>query len=71
MPLAIVMVNEPLMNRAATVRLTVMVTLQTPLGPFATHRLSVADLLPRARWPLQIEIHAGNGGDGCASFRRR
>jgi len=34
-------------------------TLQKPLGPFATHRLSVADLLPRARWPQQIEIRAG------------
>ena len=36
-----------------------IVTLQKPLGPFATHRLSVADLLPRARWPQQIEIRAG------------
>ncbi len=36
-----------------------IVTLQTPIGPFATHRLSVADILPRARWPQQIEIRAG------------
>jgi hypothetical protein len=36
-----------------------IVTLQKPLGPFATHRLSVADLLPRARWPQQLEIRAG------------
>jgi hypothetical protein len=36
-----------------------LVTLQKPLGPFATHRLSVVDLLPRARWPQQIEIRAG------------
>lgn len=36
-----------------------IVTLQAPIGPFATHRLSVAELLPRARWPQQIEIRAG------------
>jgi hypothetical protein len=36
-----------------------IVALQKPIGPFATHRLSVADLLPRARWPQQIEIRAG------------
>jgi hypothetical protein len=36
-----------------------IVTLQKPIAPFATHRLSVADLLPRARWPQQIEIRAG------------
>jgi hypothetical protein len=36
-----------------------IVTLQKPLGAFATHRLSVADLLPRARWPQQLEIRAG------------
>jgi len=33
--------------------------LDKPLAPFATHRLSVADLLPQARWPQQIEIQAG------------
>jgi hypothetical protein len=33
--------------------------LKTPIAPFATHRLSVADLLPGARWPQQIEIRAG------------
>jgi hypothetical protein len=36
-----------------------IVALQKPLAPFATHRLSVADLLPRARWPQQVEIRAG------------
>ena len=36
-----------------------VVTLQKPLAPYATHRLSVADLLPRARWPQQVEIRAG------------
>jgi hypothetical protein len=36
-----------------------IVSLQKPLGPFATHRLSVAALLPRARWPQQVEIRAG------------
>ncbi len=29
------------------------------IGPFATHALDVASLLPRARWPEQIEIQAG------------
>ena len=34
-------------------------TLQTPIGAFATYRLGVSELLPRARWPQQIEIRAG------------
>jgi len=29
------------------------------IAPFATHALDVASLLPDARWPQQIEIHAG------------
>lgn len=33
--------------------------LDQPVGPFATHRLSTAKLLPNARWPQQIEIRAG------------
>ena len=33
--------------------------LNEAVAPFATRRLSVAELLPRARWPEQIEIHAG------------
>ncbi len=33
--------------------------LRTPLAPFATHRLSVSEILPRAHWPQQIEITAG------------
>lgn len=33
--------------------------LQQPLAPFATYRLSVTELLPKARWPQQIEIQAG------------
>ncbi len=33
--------------------------LDKALPPFATHRLSVADLLPQARWPQQLEIQAG------------
>jgi hypothetical protein len=36
-----------------------IVFLNAPIGPFATKRLSVSDLLPRARWPGQIEIRAG------------
>ncbi len=33
--------------------------LREPLAPFATRRLSVAELLPQARWPQQVEIAAG------------
>lgn len=33
--------------------------LDREIGPYATHRLSVAELLPQAQWPQQIEIRAG------------
>jgi hypothetical protein len=33
--------------------------LNEPVGAFATRRLNAAELLPRARWPQQIEIRAG------------
>jgi hypothetical protein len=33
--------------------------LKKEIGPYATHRLSVSELLPHARWPQQIEIRAG------------
>lgn len=33
--------------------------LQEEIAPFATRRLRVAELLPEARWPQQIEIYAG------------
>lgn len=33
--------------------------LAEPVAPFATRRLSVAELLPNLRWPEQVEIHAG------------
>lgn len=33
--------------------------LDREIAPYATHRLSVAELLPQARWPQQIEIRAG------------
>jgi hypothetical protein len=36
-----------------------IVWLQKPIAPFASHRLSVKELLPNARWPQQIEIQAG------------
>jgi hypothetical protein len=36
-----------------------VVSLNESIGPFATRRLSVKDLLPRARWPQQIEVRAG------------
>ncbi len=42
-----------IMGRAVTAPLL------EPLAPFATRRLSVAELLPKARWPQQIEIAAG------------
>ena len=33
--------------------------LEHEIAPFATYALSVAELLPDARWPRQIEVHAG------------
>ncbi len=33
--------------------------LDREIPPYATYRLNVADLLPKARWPQQIEIQAG------------
>lgn len=33
--------------------------LDLEIPPFATYSLDIADLLPQARWPQQIEIHAG------------
>ncbi len=34
-------------------------TLKKAIPPFGTYRLNVAELLPAARWPQQIEIQAG------------
>ncbi len=34
-------------------------TVKISIPPFATHRLSVSELLPKARWPQQVEIRAG------------
>lgn len=36
-----------------------IVPLKKPVAAFATYPLHVSELLPRARWPLQIEIRAG------------
>ncbi len=36
-----------------------IVYLDEAIAPFATRRLSAAELLPDACWPAQIEIHAG------------
>jgi hypothetical protein len=33
--------------------------LDEPLAPFASRALDVAELLPEARWPQQLEVHAG------------
>jgi len=36
-----------------------VVTLDEPIGPFATQVVDVAELLPGLAWPAQIELHAG------------
>ncbi len=36
-----------------------IVTLDEPIGPFATRIVDVAELLPDLAWPGQIELHAG------------
>ena len=36
-----------------------VVTLEREIAPFATYELDVAELLPEAAWPRQIEIRAG------------
>jgi hypothetical protein len=36
-----------------------VVTLDEPIGPFATRALDVAELLPGLAWPAQIELRAG------------
>ncbi len=33
--------------------------LNKPIAPYASYRLNVAELLPKARWPQQLEIQAG------------
>ncbi len=34
-------------------------SVKTPIAPFATYRLNVADLFPQARWPQQLEVKLG------------
>jgi hypothetical protein len=57
--------SQPFPIPAGEVSLNIMgrdrdgVPLREPLAPFATRRLSVADILPHARWPQQVEIAAG------------
>ena len=36
-----------------------IIPVDTDIAPYATHRLNVSTLLPKARWPQQIEIQAG------------
>jgi hypothetical protein len=36
-----------------------VVTLDEPIGPFATRAVDVAELLPGVAWPAQIELRAG------------
>jgi len=56
--------SQPFEIPAGEIRLNIMGRAETaplaePLAPFATRRVSVAELLPKARWPQQIEIAAG------------
>ncbi len=56
--------SQPFEIPAGEIEMNVMgrpeaVPLAGPLGPFATRRLSVSELLPEARWPRQVEIAAG------------
>ncbi len=36
-----------------------LLRLERPIAPFASYPLDIAELLPRARWPQQIELRAG------------
>lgn len=56
--------SQPFEIPAGEIKLNIMgrpdaVPLNEPVAPFATRRLSVAELLPEARWPQQVEIAAG------------
>ncbi len=56
--------SQPFEIPAGEIKLNVMgradaVPLNEPVGAFATRRLSVAELLPQARWPQQVEIATG------------
>jgi hypothetical protein len=56
--------NHPVPIPSKTMGMNIMGTeeihwLNKEIAPYATHRLNVADLLPNAKWPQQIEIHTG------------
>jgi hypothetical protein len=56
--------NHPIPIPSTTMGLNIMGQdkiswLDKEIAPFATYRLNVADLLPNAKWPQQIEIHTG------------
>jgi hypothetical protein len=56
--------SHPLPIPAGDIGLNLMgdenvVYLKEAIGPFATRRLEISELLPRARWPQQIEVRAG------------
>ncbi len=36
-----------------------IIRLAEPIAPFAVYRLSVSKLLPKAKWPQQVEVHSG------------
>lgn len=56
--------SQPFPIPAGEVGLNVMgekeiVCLNKPIAPFATYRLSVGELLPKAVWPQQVEVTSG------------
>ena len=56
--------SQPFPVPAGEVGMNVMgdheiVRLNKPIAPFATYRLSVSELLPKAKWPQQLEVHSG------------
>ncbi|MBX9805694.1 MAG: hypothetical protein K2Y18_08085 [Alphaproteobacteria bacterium] len=56
--------SHPVPIPANTIGLNVMGTkemrwLDKEIGPFASYKLNVADLLPNAKWPQQIEMQTG------------
>lgn len=56
--------NHPIPIPSNTIGLNIMGQdhiswLDKEIAPYATYRLNVADLLPKVKWPRQIEIHTG------------
>ncbi len=56
--------SQPFAIPAGEVGLNIMgekdiIRLNETIAPFAVYRLSVAKLLPKAKWPQQVEVHSG------------